>query len=88
MNDNCNIFVETRTSNYLKSSFHVDDYEAIRDLVVTVRMPVTCVNRDLVFRPCNMALERRLRDAKVGERELDYEDYLDAVHRGTQGEDN
>ena len=128
INDNNNILIETRTSNFLKSNFHEDEYEAIRDLVRTVdalfpisvddlgrvaihwggnvavvpeamnpargihlpvvmekmgiyyrqfvtleaavqegdvQMPITCVNRDLELGPCDMALERRLRETKA-----------------------
>jgi hypothetical protein len=57
VDENNNILIETRCSNFLKYNFHENHYEALRNLVHDIHMPSAFVNEALVPRPFDSQLE-------------------------------
>jgi len=52
-----NILIETRTSNYFKHNYPDTHYPLLKDLILSVRMPKEFVDRDITVRPYNPSLE-------------------------------
>jgi len=52
-----NILIETRTSNYIKSNYPDACYPLLKDLILSVRMPKEFVDTDITVSPYNPSLE-------------------------------